>query len=254
MPSTTCEFSDSPLNAATVRVVRLLAAAIDHSVSPGCTTCGTAAPAGAAREDGEQHGEQRSDGARRCLPARCLTPARLARQRRDWKRCARGYVTLHGILRCRGRDLKLWAAEVALVRAQLAARGTAPGSTTSSRARRASPAGRCTATCSRCCSTAASSSASTCCSSPTSGSPRRRRAGSASAAAVPQPRRPGRGRRAGRDRRALHVRQRLLRHRRQPPLRRPRQAGDLAGLHDQGPDARSATTSGAARTSSSPAA
>src|SRR3954447_2340856 len=44
-PSTTCEFSDRPLNAATVRVVRLFAAAIDHSVSPGWTTCGTAAEA-----------------------------------------------------------------------------------------------------------------------------------------------------------------------------------------------------------------
>ena len=49
LPSTTCEFSDRPLKAATVRVVRLFAAAIDHSVSPGCTTCGTAALAGAAK-------------------------------------------------------------------------------------------------------------------------------------------------------------------------------------------------------------
>ena len=47
-PSTTCAFSDRPLKAATVRVVRLFAAAIDHSVSPGCTVCGTAADAGAA--------------------------------------------------------------------------------------------------------------------------------------------------------------------------------------------------------------
>jgi hypothetical protein len=31
-----------------VRVVRLLAAAIDHNVSPGCTVCETAALAGAA--------------------------------------------------------------------------------------------------------------------------------------------------------------------------------------------------------------
>src|SRR4051812_31243302 len=44
-PSTTCELSDRPLKAATVRVVRLFAAAIDHSVSPGWTTCGTAADA-----------------------------------------------------------------------------------------------------------------------------------------------------------------------------------------------------------------
>src|SRR5919199_3650846 len=48
LPSTTCELSDRPLNAATVRVVRLFAAAIDHSVSPGCTVCGAAADAGAA--------------------------------------------------------------------------------------------------------------------------------------------------------------------------------------------------------------
>src|SRR4051794_13360925 len=47
-PSTTWLFSDSPLKAATVRVVRLLAAAIDHNVSPGITTCPTAAPAGDA--------------------------------------------------------------------------------------------------------------------------------------------------------------------------------------------------------------
>ena len=47
-PSTTCELSDRPLYAATVRVVRLLAAAIDQSVSPGCTVCATSAAAGAA--------------------------------------------------------------------------------------------------------------------------------------------------------------------------------------------------------------
>src|SRR4051794_15874561 len=40
-PSTTGEVSLRPLAAATVRVVKLLAAAIDHSVSPGPTTCGT---------------------------------------------------------------------------------------------------------------------------------------------------------------------------------------------------------------------
>ena len=54
---------------------------------------------------------------------------------------------------------------------------------------------------------------------------------------LPQPRRAGGGGRARGDRRALHARQRLLRDRRQPPLRRPRQAGAVAGLHDQGPDA-----------------
>ena len=70
---------------------------------------------------------------------------------------------------------------------------------------------------------------------------------------VPQPRRPGRCGRARRDRRALHVRQRLLRHRRQPPLRRSQPPGPVAGVLHQGPDARSAATYGVARTSSSPA-
>ena len=41
-------------------------------------------------------------------------PMRLARRAPDWKRCARGYVSLHGILRAVD-DLKLWAPEVALV-------------------------------------------------------------------------------------------------------------------------------------------
>ena len=54
---------------------------------------------------------------------------------------------------------------------------------------------------------------------------------------VPEPQRPGRRGRARGDRRALHVRQRLLHHRRQPPLRRPREAGAVAGVHEQGPDA-----------------
>ena len=49
---------------------------------------------------------------------------------------------------------------------------------------------------------------------------------------------------AGGDRRALHARQRLLRHRRQPPLRRPRHADHLAGLHVEGARRASATTSG----------
>src|SRR3954452_21704146 len=44
-PSTTWLSSERPLYAATVRVVRLLAAAIVHSVSPGCTTCATSADA-----------------------------------------------------------------------------------------------------------------------------------------------------------------------------------------------------------------
>src|SRR5437773_10587185 len=47
-PSTTLAVSGSPLKAATVRVVRLLRAAIDQRVSPGWTVTETAAPAGAA--------------------------------------------------------------------------------------------------------------------------------------------------------------------------------------------------------------
>ncbi len=50
------------------------------------------------------------------------------------------------------------------------------------------------------------------------------------AGTLPEPRRDGRLPGAGRDRRALHARQRLLRLRRQPPLRRPRAADHLAGL------------------------
>src|SRR5690242_16891055 len=45
LPSTTFEFSDSPFAAASARVVKLFAAAIDQSDSPGWTTCGTAAVA-----------------------------------------------------------------------------------------------------------------------------------------------------------------------------------------------------------------
>src|SRR5436305_12281816 len=44
-PATTCASTGKPLNAATVRVVRLLAAEIDQRVSPALTVCGTAAPA-----------------------------------------------------------------------------------------------------------------------------------------------------------------------------------------------------------------
>ena len=42
-PSTTCASSESPLKTATVRVVRLFAAEIDQSVSPGATTWGALA-------------------------------------------------------------------------------------------------------------------------------------------------------------------------------------------------------------------
>ena len=40
---------------------------------------------------------------------------------------------------------------------------------------------------------------------------------------------------ARRDRQPLHARQRLLRHRRQPPLRRPRPAGHWQGFTSKGP-------------------
>src|SRR3954452_4532406 len=106
-PSTTCEFSESPLKAATVRVVRLLAAAIEHSVSPGCTVCGTAALAGTAAMRPKMTA---NSGVRRKALASCVvcdTP-RLALHVRYWKRVARGYVALHGILRP-VEDLTLWA-------------------------------------------------------------------------------------------------------------------------------------------------
>src|SRR3954451_2349436 len=97
-PSTTCELSERPLKAATVRVVRLLAAAIDHSVSPGCTTCGTAALAGAART---RANTTANSGVRRKALASCVVsdPTRLARHVSFGKRSARAYVSLHGILR-----------------------------------------------------------------------------------------------------------------------------------------------------------
>src|SRR5436305_692657 len=47
-PATTDEVSLRPFAAASARVVKLFAAAIDHSVSPGWTTCGTPAEAGVA--------------------------------------------------------------------------------------------------------------------------------------------------------------------------------------------------------------
>src|SRR3954470_22211881 len=98
LPSTTCELSDRPLKAATVRVVRLLAAAIDHSVSPGCTVCGTAAPEGAAKS---RANSTASNGVRRKAMASCIgcDVPRLARTPPEWKRCARAYVSMHGILR-----------------------------------------------------------------------------------------------------------------------------------------------------------
>src|SRR5690242_3065117 len=105
-----------PLNAATVRVVRLLAAAIDHSVSPGCTTCGTAAPAGAASNRAKRRANR---GERRKAKASCVEcdPTRLARRPCFWKHCARGYVALQRSCRAQGGPQAL-PAEVALVRAQ----------------------------------------------------------------------------------------------------------------------------------------
>src|SRR3954452_8133321 len=93
-PRTTCEFSDNPLYAATVRVVRLLAAAIDHSVSPGCTTCGTAALEGAARNRANRTA---NSGVRRKTKASCFVsdPPRLAPPVGFGKRAARRYVALY---------------------------------------------------------------------------------------------------------------------------------------------------------------
>src|SRR3954452_19858452 len=48
VPAITAEASDRPLAAAKARVVKLLAAAIDHRVSPGWTTWGADAAAGVA--------------------------------------------------------------------------------------------------------------------------------------------------------------------------------------------------------------
>ena len=49
--ATTCASSGSPLAAASARVVKLLAAAIDHRVSPGCTVCGAPATARCGRNE-----------------------------------------------------------------------------------------------------------------------------------------------------------------------------------------------------------
>ena len=93
-------------------------------------------------------------------------------------------------------------------------------STGSSCAARRSCAGRCTATCSRRCARDAWRSGRERCSSPACGSPRRERARADRRGHVPEPGRDGGGRAARGDRRALHARQRLLRDRREPPLRR----------------------------------
>ena len=115
--------------------------------------------------------------------------------------------------------------------------GTALGSTGTSCAARRSRAGRCTATCSRRCDDGRLEvGANDAVRAATSGSRRRRRARI----------RIGEGtflnvgvmvaaHGARRDRRALHARQRLLRHRRQPPLRRPRQARPWQGFTTKGP-------------------
>ena len=63
----------------------------------------------------------------------------------------------------------------------------------------------------------------------------RRRAGADRRRHVPEPRRDGRGAGAGGDRRPLHARQRLLRHRRRPPLRRPDARSPWQGFESKGP-------------------
>ena len=49
LPSTTWASGDTPFAAASARVVKPFAAAIDHSVSPGMTVCGMLAAADADR-------------------------------------------------------------------------------------------------------------------------------------------------------------------------------------------------------------
>ena len=66
---------------------------------------------------------------------------------------------------------------------------------------------------------------------------------------VPEPRRDGRRAGARRDRRALHARQRLLRLRRQPPLRRPRRSRSPGRASRARGRRGSATTAGWGRTS-----
>ena len=115
-------------------------------------------------------------------------------------------------------------------------RGTARGSTGSCCSARRSRAGRSRATCWRRCAEGrleigphALFEPGVWLTAPRAGAdPHRRRD-------VPQPRRDGRGGRARRDRRALHARQRLLRDRRQPPLRRPGQAVPWQGFTTKGP-------------------
>ena len=254
-----------------MRVVRLFAAAIDHRVSPGWTVWATSADAGAARarvartgaSEDSAHGLTSVVWGGVCTHSRDPCPAH-------------GRARRYGALQ---RGLPPGRAVTCPCTRACAARGSVPAAwrpRTSSCGRRSGA----TTSATRCPGTARASTPSSrggarsarwpvhgnvlemlregrlelgehvllepgvWLTAPAPGAdPHRRRH-------VPEPRRPGRRGRARGDRRALHVRQRLLHHRRQPPLRRSRPAGPVAGLHDEGPDARSAPTYGAAPTSS----
>src|SRR5919197_4439064 len=228
VPATTRASGARPLAAATALAGRLLAIAMPHRVSPGATVCvAAAAVAGASAQttsaaererasmDVAYHGRGPEDRPRAVFrePASDDAPAILWP---DDRRAGPAVV-----------------AEVALVRAQRPAveprpdplgvrapRGVRPLAGARQRARgaaRGPPGDR-----------------------PQHAARARRmdhRAGRCSRADrrghVPEPRRDGGQRRARGDRLALHAGQRLLRDRRQPPLRRPRTPGDLAGVQHE---------------------
>src|SRR4051795_12965786 len=124
-PSTTWEFSDRPLKAATVLVVRLFAAAIDHSVSPGCTVCGTAADAGAAGIAKTMQNSNRRLGRNVTSVIQVLeahrVPANPPREpERAELRCPASQGSWHARM-VGARRPQAMGAEVVLVRTQLAA-------------------------------------------------------------------------------------------------------------------------------------
>src|SRR3954447_8406872 len=236
LPSTTCELSERPLKAATVRVVRLFAAAIDHSVSPGLTTWGTAAPAVEGARIVIANSTAQVKVRRKAVPPCVGSVATEACP--SWGRCQapraglRDPATAHA-----ARRSQALPPEMALVRAFVAAVEPCAGpsrvrtptrllSLARARQRARDAAGR-TPRARRACAAGAARLAHRAGPRP---DPDRRRH-------VPQSVRDGGRRPAGRDRRPLHVRQRLLHHRRQPPLRRRGEAGPVAGLHEQGADA-----------------
>jgi hypothetical protein len=162
-PRTTCAFSDSPLKAATVRVVRLLAAAIDHNVSPGCTVCETAALAGAAARRRTIGGREENGAAESHDPGLARMPGGAARQRAALRLPASRVAPPMDPQR-----LKLWAQKWRWYE-----RNSLPWNRARIHLEFARREAFCrwpvTATCSRCCRRGGSSSARTCCSSPACG-------------------------------------------------------------------------------------